>query len=265
MEEDDVLRKKVNEIYTPLSVAKEEIWRRWNNKELRKKVEDFLGGDMPEVFKKEPRAVLTRYIITPNYEFFYFLDLANLIGLNHVCFEYSNDKFVAKNPDKYNLCKMIFNSGHGKHNGIKLENINIVNFNKNEGKKLTKIKTIWNENLIDFHHKILYRSVSGLEKRIFDVSEWFNSKRNKDKNYYYLYYLALFLCHGVLFENFLLNKNETEFTSKKVLPSFNELEKIFRIRPLIVPLEPRNNELACSWRHYSKNIKKLDEHIIIKK
>ncbi len=37
----------IKEIYTPLSVAKKEIWRRWNDKELRKKVEDFLGGDMP--------------------------------------------------------------------------------------------------------------------------------------------------------------------------------------------------------------------------
>lgn len=30
-------------IYTPLSVAKEEIWKRWNDQELKKKVEDFLG------------------------------------------------------------------------------------------------------------------------------------------------------------------------------------------------------------------------------
>lgn len=36
----------IKEIYTPLSVAKKEIWRRWNDKELRKKVEDFLGGDV---------------------------------------------------------------------------------------------------------------------------------------------------------------------------------------------------------------------------
>ncbi|MDR3559494.1 MAG: hypothetical protein P4L58_03780 [Candidatus Pacebacteria bacterium] len=38
-EGDSDLRKELLEIYTPLSVAKEEIWRRWNDKELRKKVE----------------------------------------------------------------------------------------------------------------------------------------------------------------------------------------------------------------------------------
>jgi len=37
----------IKEIYTPLSVAKKEIWKRWNDKALRKKVEDFLGGDLP--------------------------------------------------------------------------------------------------------------------------------------------------------------------------------------------------------------------------
>ena len=41
----------IKDIYTPLSVAKKEIWRRWNDKELRKKVEKFLGGDIPEVFR----------------------------------------------------------------------------------------------------------------------------------------------------------------------------------------------------------------------
>ncbi len=33
----------IKDIYTPLSVAKKEIWRRWNDKELRKKVEAYFG------------------------------------------------------------------------------------------------------------------------------------------------------------------------------------------------------------------------------
>ena len=41
----------IKDIYTPLSVAKKEIWRRWNDPVLRKKVEEFLGGDVPEVLK----------------------------------------------------------------------------------------------------------------------------------------------------------------------------------------------------------------------
>jgi len=40
-QEQQKLREEVNKIYTPLSVAKKEIQRRWKDKKLRKKVEDF--------------------------------------------------------------------------------------------------------------------------------------------------------------------------------------------------------------------------------
>lgn len=249
-----------------MSVAKEEIWRRWNDKALRKKVEDFLGGDIPEFLKKEPKATLVRYIITPNYEFFYFLGLAELAGLDHACLEYSKDKFVAKNPDKYNLCKMFFFNGVGKKRGAKIDSINVVNFNKTEGKMLNEIKTEWGEKLIDFHHKILKKSAKSSFKKVCDFSDWFNKKRNKNKSYYYLYYLALFLCHGVLFENFLLNKGEAEFTRKKVKPSFDKLEKIFGVRPLIVPLEHLGVNADNTRMYYSKNIRDIfNKEILIKK
>lgn len=32
------LRKEVDNIYTPLAIAKEEIWRRWNDQALEKKL-----------------------------------------------------------------------------------------------------------------------------------------------------------------------------------------------------------------------------------
>ena len=45
----------IDTIYTSLEEAKEEVWRRWNDKELRAKVEESLGGDVPEVFRDEPK------------------------------------------------------------------------------------------------------------------------------------------------------------------------------------------------------------------
>jgi hypothetical protein len=38
---------QVESMYTTLSEAKEEIWRRWNDKELRKKVEEYKMGNIP--------------------------------------------------------------------------------------------------------------------------------------------------------------------------------------------------------------------------
>src|SRR6266702_2611049 len=102
---DDISEEKVlsvEDIYTPLSVAKEEIWRRWNDKELRKKVEDFLGDDIPEFFLDFPHATIVRHIISPNYELFYCVDLFKQLGLDFRCCEFPEDKFIAKNRDKYN-------------------------------------------------------------------------------------------------------------------------------------------------------------------
>ena len=59
----------VDDIYTPLSVAKKEIWRKWNDKKLRKKVEYFLEGNISEFLKDEPTAYLARHIVSPNFEF----------------------------------------------------------------------------------------------------------------------------------------------------------------------------------------------------
>lgn len=255
---DSELKKKVEGIYTPLSVAKEEIWRRWNDKALRKKVEDFLEGDVLYMLRNTPKATLVRYITTPNLELSYFLDLAKITGLDYSLLEYSRDKFVSKNPDKYSLCKMSFFDGIGKKGGVKSSRINVVNFNKTEGKLLDCLDTLWGEKLIDFHHRIIKQSMGEeVKEKIFDISDWFDEKRNKNRDFYYLHYLSLFVCHGVLFENFLLDKGEIEFTLKKVLPSFAKVEEIFGVKPLIVPLEPFKDETDCAWRSYSKNIKEL--------
>jgi len=252
-----VTRKEIDNIYTPLSVAKEEIWRRWNDESLRKKVEDFLGGDIPECLMEKPKAIMVRYIMTPNYELKYFLDLAKITGLDYSLLEYSNDKFVARNPEKYHICKLFFHNGYGKKGGSNLETKNIVDFNKNEGKLLDDIETIWGEKLLDFHHTVIEKAIHGSRERIFNFSNWFQKHRTLNKQEYYLHYLALFFCYGILFENFLLDKGETEFTQEKVLPSFKKLEKIFGIKPLIVPLESLKVEEDNYWRYYSKRVKKV--------
>lgn len=130
---DEIL--SVEDIYTPLSVAREEILRRWNDKELRKKVEDFLGGDLPEFSKGGPRAILSRDVMSPTKEFCYFLELAQQINLEPAFVEYLDGKFVAKNCNKYYLGKMCFHDGMGKNGGDKIDNIKVINFNDQEGKK----------------------------------------------------------------------------------------------------------------------------------
>lgn len=236
-----------SDFYTPLSVAKEEIKKRWHDQNLKSRVESFLGDLLLDQFKNKPRAVFSRSITTPNFELERFLKLLDIIKLEPLFLEYPS-KFVAKNFEKYYLCRLKFKSKeNSKNNNCALK---IVNFNKTEGHPLNQIKTNHDKNLVDFHHHLLNLKYPQLAKEIFDFTDWFDSTRYKTK-FYYLYFLALFVCHGVLFDNFLWDdRQEAKFVSSKILPSFNRIKELFGVTPLIVPLLPLESEKNEEWHWY---------------
>lgn len=238
----------IKEIYTPLSVAKKEIWRRWNDKKLRKKVEDFLGGDVPDFLKKEPRAYLPRHIASPNFECVRFFELSKKINLKPVIPEFKNDKFIVINPVKYYLANLrIENKGS-------VEVLKIVNEDYFNGKKFCDTETLWGEKLIEFHHKIFKDSFDKENRIIFDISDWFNvNGRKSDK--FYIYFLSLFVRNAVLFENYLDSGEEGEMVKNIVSPAFYEIEKIFGCKPLIVRLLPEESEKELHWYSYQDKIK----------
>lgn len=246
---------RLENFYTPLEEAKKEIWRRWNDKELRKKVEDFLGGDIPKPIKTEPKAVLLRNIATPDNELFHFVELSKRMKLKPLVLEYVEDKFVAECSDKYHICKLFFHNGKGKNGGDKVSTLRIVDFNKYEGKNFNKMKTQWGEDFVNFHHRILLSSSLMNKESFFDTSDWVHKKGNSAKKYY-KYLLAFFLCHGVLFETFLTNDpEEMEFNRNIVVPSFNAIYKNLGIKPLVVPLMPLDDEDNLFWWCYPEKIK----------
>ncbi len=243
--------------YTTLEDAKVEIWKRWNNKDLKRKVEEHLNNaEILKFFETGPKAVLCRDIITSDLECLNFIDLAKKIELDTLFLEYPEDKFVNKNSDKYYLCKLSFFEGKNKNGENITSTSRIVDFNLSEGKKFCDINTIWGENLIKFHHRLLENFLPRSSKKIVDITKWFNNTRYESE-YYYLYFLALFLCHGVLFENFLTNKEELEFTEKKVLPSFYKLQEMFGVKPLIVPVVPIEEETNHYWWCFSKEVEDI--------
>ncbi len=254
---------KLENFYTPLAEAKKEIQRRWKDKELRKKVEDFLDGDVPEFLGRDPKAVIVRYVISPDIELHHFFDLAKEADLKPACVEFTDDKFVAGNSDKYHLCKLFFHNGNGKNGGAKISTKSVVDFNKFEGIKFNKMKTLWGEDFVDFHHHISHGALPNTKNQIHDFSNWFKKGIAKSKRYYYAHYLSLFLCHGILFENFLTNEEEIEFSIKKVIPSFNMIEKKFGLKPLIVPLTPVGEENNLYWWCYPEHIKKFMRFLVV--
>jgi len=241
----------MSEIYTPLEEAKEEIWRRWNDKGLQDKVEKYIE-EVPEIFKKEPRSVLVRNITTPNMDFFHFLNVAGQVNLKPLCHEYLEDKFVTINHDKFALCKMPFQC-RDKNGKTRINYRRIINFDKAENKKFSEIKTSWGENIIDFHHRIV--RLYAPEVDIFDLSSWYKCNGKKASEYYQ-YFLAFFICNGILFENFVTDKHEAKFACEVVYPSFKKVEKLFGLKPLIVPLIPEDRITDIYWWCYPDCIRK---------
>lgn len=246
----------IKKLYTPLSVAKEEIWRRWNDKKLKNKVEEFLNGDVPKFLQEKPKAYLGRHIASPNFEFIRFLESAQTIGLEPVCPEYLQDKFSAANFEKYHLGKIFLHNGKGKKGGDKITTSRIIDFTDSEGKKLEHLKTCWGDSFCGFHHKLLDTICPSDNRIIFDISPWI-IRNGKNPELFYSKFFALFICHGVLFENFLLNKGENYFSNNVVIPNFKKIYKKFGIKPLIVPLVPIEKETDIYWWCYPEKVNKL--------
>jgi hypothetical protein len=241
--------------YTPLSVAKKDIWRRWNDKELRKRVEKYLGADVPKTLKNKPRAILARPITSPNFEFFYFSKLAKSIGLTPLYIECTGEKFVSNNIVKYHLCRLFFYDGKGTNGGNRLSAFPLVDFNKYGGKRFNKIKTTSGSSLVKFHHDNISNGFSAFKKNIFDISPWLDKYKKVNGKHFYFNYLLLFVMHGVLFENYMLSDpEEREYTNEIVLPAFKKIERLFKIKPLIVPALPLDKENDLRWYCYPKYI-----------
>jgi len=235
---------KIDEIYTPIEVAKKEIWKRWNDKKLKKEVIKFIG-DLPEQFGKEPLAALFRFIATPDFEYMRAKDLSSNLGLKLIYLEYLNDKFCTRNKDKLNLGKLYF--FHGKKNNYEnlISKKRIFNLQDNDGRPFKDIKLESGASLVDFHHKLF--QVTQNNSDFLDISKWAR-ERGKNATETYPFFMALFTCFGILLEGYdIKSKDEKEFAKNVILPAFEKIQKKFGVRPLIVRLYNKNEESSFHW------------------
>ena len=224
-------------IYTPLAEAKLELNKRWEDSKLRAKVEQHLFGAVPRPFYTGFKAVLFRQILTPNYELRRFFSFANDLELEPFFLEYFGDKFTSNNPIKYSWGKMKF------QDPIKMpqscpESRMIIDFLKSDGKKISEVKTLWGQSLIEFHHELLTFDYPQAFKFLFDSTDWLHSFEGGAKEYYFRV-LALFTCHGLLFENYLIEGKELPFV-KEVFPG--PLDVIYKVEATYIMQE---DELKC--------------------
>lgn len=235
------------EVYTPLSIAIDELKKR-NGKGIREVFNDDI------LLNNEPCFVLFRHVATPNFEVHRFISAGDGLGYKTVICEYLNNKFVSNNLEKKALGKMIFFEGVGKKGGAKNHTETIIDFNSSNGRKLTDIKTLWGESLVDFHHFLMKESYGNAHPIVFDASKWFLGNGINARTYYENL-LKIFISNDILFENFLLDDpEERKFIETIFLPAFKKVVNETGCKPLIVPLEPTSIEGDNFWYSYPKKL-----------
>jgi len=228
----------LDDIYTPPEEAKEELMRRWEDKELRKKAEEFIGHTdlLPDYFFEKPHAISIEDLASPNLSTFNFRESAKKIGLDPLHFEFLEDIFVTRNLDKSALGKMRFYHTKDDNGDLVTSVERVIDMSgTEERKKFTDIKTLWGDSFVDFHHRIFFDCFPNA--KVFDGSKWYEENGKKAKNYYENIF-AMCLCHGILFEAFFYDSYEEKFTNEIVIPSFKKIVEHFKVRPLITKLIP---------------------------
>lgn len=237
--------------------ALNELRKRRENPEIKKKIEDYFEGDIPEYLAGEPILYLARHIVTPNFETIRFINLMQDLGLQVVVSQDSKGLFVSQNLIKRALCKLPVCTRVTQKDGKLNEhyqNISVVDFNKADGKKFSELTTLWGESLIDFHTRLF--SEMGLRTaKTADDAEWIDRHGRGNLLEHYKQLLMLFVVHGVFFENYNLDDDhEIHFIQEVLWPACHFVEEQTGYRPLIVPIFPAAPESYDFWISYPREV-----------
>lgn len=248
------------DIYTPIEVARDLIHDRWNDQHLRRRVEEKLIGDVPAILRDGPSGFIWRQIGSPSGEFTKFVELCREAQVKPLCFEYTRDKFAARNYTKHELTSMPFINGVNKHHQTLVARQKIIDFNGAEKKRMCELETLWGENLVDFHHFLLTKTFPQMTGRVIDLSEWI--KRNGETPVkYYSRFLTLAVAHAMMFDDLDAIEKEEKFAQEIIVPACHEVEREFGVRPLIVKIPNPFREDPFHLA-YPKGVKQLvDRHV----
>jgi hypothetical protein len=252
-------RQKFNEfVYTPLDIAVEELNKRMDDIHLDHVLREYFVHDIPAEIKEVRGAFLSRSLATPNYETSRFLHIIEgYDDLTPIFWEYYNDKFTpCVNELKHSLGKLSFDGGRDKNGNIMFQNIRIIDFNTNDKKSISAVSTLWDQNMVDFHHE-LFGDQQSVNKVFYDASNWYKMY-GQTVSEYYKYKIALFVKNGILFENLMIEHlHELDFIKNVFLPSIIEIHRITGQKPLIVALSPTEIEGDKFWLSYPSVYKEV--------
>lgn len=244
-------------LLTPHQEAISELTRRRADSDLVSRVESYLGNDVPEYFNPEPVLYLARHLATPNFETLRFLHLAESIGIHVVLGEDTRDRFAPHNPLKKALGQLSVCLEIGQKGGVireRFQKMTVIDFNTYSGKRLDSVHTLWGERLPDFHTRLLKPYLRG-HTTVIDDAEWIDRNDRGDLLAHYKRFLALFVAHGVLFEDYWFeDKHESLFMEAILLPAAEFIAREFGVCPLITHLTPTSGESRDFWLSYPREV-----------
>ena len=236
------------DIHLSLDEAREELRIRWNDNNLRNKIETEIGSYFWPEFKNGPRGLIWKPIITPDNSFDLFIKLAEYIGTKPLAFEFLGSMYLSINEEKRNL-------GQLRINYDDKNTMNLIDLHKWNKKKMSDIIIKTGGSLVDFHHSLLKKIDCSIEP--IDKTGW-TEKIGKPSDWYY-YFLLHFVAHGIWFENiepYNEDGSEHPFIKDVTNPTIQKIKEKFGLNPLIVRLYPLNQseEENFYWWSYPKNV-----------
>jgi hypothetical protein len=238
------------EIFTPINKAIELSKERMLDSDLVAKITSLLKDDIPEHFiNNDPILYLSRYIATPNFEYFKVEQIARKYGLPLVVGEDLKSTFVGSNELKRKLGKLTVVTGENALGDETFENFTIIDFSKAQGSNICENDTLKGQSLCDFHHELFER----FAKKPFlyaDESEWVDRNFRDDIRIQYEKMLSLLCTHAIMLESY--PPDEHDFLEDVVYPAFKAVEASAGCKPLIVEHITDEEELERDWNAYPK-------------
>lgn len=244
-----------DDFYMSLDEARSELHRRWNDTELRNRVETALGVRLIPQLRLGPRVYVFRQLISPDNGFMSFYYRAAYLGALPFVTEFHGDRFTWLNEEKRGLAQLRVSIGAERFHACLFE------MHPWENKSLEEIVMTGGEKLIDFHHRLF--EIESIRAETEDMTGWYRDIGKPADYYYFLF--AHCIAHSVLFETFLdedepgdrrRRKGEQWFTDNVIRPNFERVEREFGMRPMIVRAYPpgQTDDEDFFWWSYPPRI-----------
>lgn len=223
--------------YVSVSQAKKLLGER---KFLQQDVERFWQERniaFPQSLQTKGRAVLARQVPTFRLEDGIFVLMAESAGLEPTWFAYEGDKFITNSKAKRTLVRPALTSSVDKHGAlIKRVHKLVKDPGQWHGRRLGELQAEDGEFMVNWHRQRLLQAVP--DATIVDMSDACKAWGGRAAEYYTAL-LSLFVAHAVLFEDYHGGESGElleGFTGRVFEPAVEEVERLFGVKPIIVPL-----------------------------